>query len=539
MTKNCLFVMMKHLRIIFMSFWVMLQWNCARIGSPTGGPTDSIPPVMAIAKPTNKTSNFKAKKVEILFDEYIKFKNLNTQLIISPPMETRPIIKPEIGVSKKISIKFLDTLKPNTTYTINFGNSIIDNNEGNELGKFSYVFSTGSFVDSLSLSGKVLDPLQVDKEIENISILAYKNANDTLVGCYTPDYLTNTLDSNAYTLENLSESNYKIIALEDKNNNYVYDKGKERIGFLNEDIQLKETDSIDHFILFKEPKDNKVLRPTQTNGNVIIIGYQGKDLPEVSATGLEKKNYLVTKPTSKDTLYFWFKKKPTDSIYLNIKQDTMNYDFARIPRDLKIDSLTLNTNNGGILHPNDSIILSSNNPIELINKDSIVLLEQDSIPIAFTLINKINKHQIFIDFQRKINKNYSLILKELAFTDILNTTSKKKIIKVKTIDPEEYGEIIIGITNPNNLKLLVEISNNLFLSKTVTVIEKSQDVNFKHLTPGEYQIRIIKDLNKNSVFDNGNFTLKTQPEPVYNFEKKIKLRANYLINETIDITKIF
>ena len=121
----------------------------------------------------------------------------------------------------------------------------------------------------------------------------------------------------------------------------------------------------------------------------------------------------------------------------------------------------------------------------------------------------------------------------------MNTTSKKKIIKVKTIDPEEYGEIIIGITNPNNLKLLVEISNNLFLSKTVTVIEKSQDVNFKHLTPGEYQIRIIKDLNKNSVFDNGNFTLKTQPEPVYNFEKKIKLRANYLINETIDITKIF
>ncbi|SHH38006.1 Ig-like domain-containing protein [Wenyingzhuangia marina] len=525
---------MKNTLAILIVILTLFQVSCARMGSPTGGPKDSIPPVMAIAKPANKTTSFKAEKIVIVFDEYIKFEKLNSQLIISPPMEKKPIIKPEVGVSKKISIEFLEPLTPNTTYTINFGNGIVDNNEGNKLGKFSYVFSTGPLLDSLSITGNVIDPL-TDKKIENISVMAYKNANDTLVGYYTPNYLSNTLDSTNYSLENLSEANYKLIALEDKNNNYKYDKGLEKIAFLNHDIDLKAADTIDDFILFKEPRDNKIMRPTQTNGHVIILGYQGKDIPEVSATGIGQNDYFISKPSSKDSLYFWFKEIPKDTLYLNIKQDTLEQNFSLTPRDLKIDSLIVKSTIKGTLHPNDSLLLSSNFPIDFINRDSIQVLEQDSIPIEYSIINNPWKQNMLVDFKRQPNKYYSLVLKELAFTDILSQYTGKQIIKLKTVDPEEYGEIILDIKNPNSTRLLIEISSDSFKTKTVQIIDTSQEVSFKQLPPGEYQIRIIQDLNKNNKFDNGNFKLRIQPEPVYNFNKKITLRANSEVNEIITI----
>ncbi|MDO3693815.1 Ig-like domain-containing protein [Wenyingzhuangia sp. chi5] len=525
---------MKNILAILIVIVTLFLGSCARMGSPTGGPKDSIPPVMAIAKPANKTTSFNAEKIVIVFDEYIKFEKLNSQLIISPPMEKKPIIKPEVGVSKKISIEFLEPLTPNTTYTINFGNSIIDNNEGNKLGKFSYVFSTGPLLDSLSISGNVIDPL-TDKKIENISVMAYKNANDTLVGHYTPNYLSNTLDSTYYSLENLSEANYKLIALEDKNNNYKYDKGLERIAFLNQDIDLKAADTIDDFILFKEPRDNKIMRPTQTSGHVIILGYQGKDIPEVSASGIAKNNYFVSKPSSKDSLYFWFKEFPKDSITINIKQDTLFESFTRMPRDLKMDSLIVKSTIKGTLHPNDSLILSSNIPIDFINKDSIQVLEQDSIPIDYTITNNAWKQSLLVDFKRQPNKYYSLVLKELAFTDILHQYTGKQIVKLKTVDLEEYGDIILDVKNPNNLRLLIEISNDSFKTKTVQIIDDSQEVSFKQLPPGEYHARVIQDLNKNNKFDNGNFELRIQPEPINNLNKKLTLRANSEINETITI----
>ena len=525
---------MKNTFSILIIILTLFQVSCARMGSPTGGPKDSIPPVMAIAKPANKTTSFKAEKIVIVFDEYIKFEKLNSQLIISPPMEKKPIIKPEVGVSKKISIEFLEPLTPNTTYTINFGNSIVDNNEGNKLGKFSYVFSTGPLLDSLSITGNVIDPL-TDKKIENISVMAYKNANDTLVGYYTPNYLSNTLDSTNYSLENLSEANYKLIALEDKNNNYKYDKGLEKIAFLNQDINLKAADTIDDFILFKEPRDNKIMRPTQTNGLVIILGYQGKDIPEVTATGIAQNNYFVSKPSNKDSLYFWFKEIPKDTLYLNVKQDTTKQKFSLTPRDLKIDSLIIKSTISGTLHPKDSLMLQSNIPIDFVNTDSIQVLEQDSIPIEYTITNNPWKQNMLVDFKRQPNKYYSLVLKELAFVDVLNQTSGKQTIKLKTIDPEEYGEIILNIRNPNNTRLLIEISSDSFKSKTVQVIDKSQEVSFKQLPPGEYKVRIIQDLNKNNKLDNGNFKLRIQPEPVYNFNKKLTLRANSEINEIITI----
>ncbi|NIJ44121.1 hypothetical protein FHR24_000560 [Wenyingzhuangia heitensis] len=525
---------MRKLLVFIIVILALKTSSCARMGSPDGGPKDSIPPVMAIAKPMNKTTSFKQQKIVILFDEYIKFEKLNSQLIISPPMEKKPEIKPLSGVSKKITIEFLDSLAPNTTYTINFGNSIVDNNEGNELGRFSYVFSTGTFLDSLSVAGKIIDPLD-EEEVENISIMAYKNANDTLIGNYTPNYLTNTLKSNIYQLENLSEANYKVIALEDKNNNYKYDKGIERIGFIDHSIDLNTPiDSID-FILFKELKDNRIYSPKQTSGNQLIIGYQGNKIPSIQIKGTTPNNYLISKQPTKDSLYIWFKELVTDSLYIKVEQDTLIENYTYKLRELKKDSLELQSLIKSVLHPNDSLKFSTNNPVNFVNNDSIQLFESDSIPVSYKVISDNKKHQLWIDFERETNKNYSLILKDHAFTDFFDTKNHYKKINFSTQDSEEYGDIILDISNPNNINLIVELYNTKSKYKSTQITNSSTKISFTKLEPKEYRVRIIKDFNKNNQFDNGNFNTQTQPEIIYNFPKIINLRANSEINENISV----
>ncbi|MGY5352426.1 Ig-like domain-containing protein [Wenyingzhuangia sp. IMCC45533] len=508
--------------------------SCARIGSPDGGPKDSIPPVMAIAKPMNKTTLFNDKKIVIYFDEYVKFKNLNRQLIISPPMEKKPIIKPEAGVSKKISIEFLDPLAKNTTYTINFGNSIIDNNEGNELGRFSYVFSTGPLLDSLSISGNISDPYE-NKDIEDVSILAYKNANDTIIGNYTPNYLSNTLKSSNYSLENLSEADYKIIAIEDNNNNYKYDKGYEKIGFLNKTIGLKSALDSVNFVLFKESKPAKVFNPTQTKGNQIIIGFQGNKNPILEVKDKITNKYFVSKSVDKDSMYLWFKQLPKDSITILAKIDTIAKKFTIAPRELQQDTLLIKNETNSILHPQDSVKISYNNPVIEFKKDSIVLLENDSIPTKYFISNFPEKHYLNVSFKRKKETNYTLKVNQTAFKDFLNNYNQKETIKFNTLNAEEYGEIILNLKNPKKTSLIIQLMNSTKKRIYTQFASTSQTVNFKNIEPDEYNVRIIKDLNKDSIYNSGNFENRLQPEEVLNVKKNIKLRANSEIIEIISI----
>ena len=133
---------------LFCLLFVLVLVSCAKRGSITGGDKDTIAPVLKASFPKNLTTNFNGKEIKLVFDEYVKLKNVNKQLIVSPPMKNQPDILP-YNASKVITIKIKDTLKPNTTYSFNFGQSIEDNNEANPYSQFKYVFSTGTYIDSL------------------------------------------------------------------------------------------------------------------------------------------------------------------------------------------------------------------------------------------------------------------------------------------------------------------------------------------------------------------------------------------------------
>jgi len=363
--------MIKHLISLLILVLVLKLSSCAKISSPKGGPKDTIPPVIAFVKPQHLSTNFNSNKITIKFDEFIKLNNIGSQFIISPPLDKKPIIKPESGVSKKITIDFLEPLKPNTTYTLNFGNSILDNNESNELGKLTYVFSTGNYIDSLRISGRVYDPFAKDS-VQNISLYAYKNKLDSLISKNQPNYITNTQKTDSYELENLSKATYKVIAIDDKNHNYQYDIGLEKIGFIAQPISLTKNKKSVNFTLFTEPIPHKIQNPIQITGQQIIIGYTGQQPPNIDVTGIDKKEYLLTKKTAQDSVYLWLKNEVKDSITITSKLDTIVKKHTILPRILKKDSITVKSLINKVLHPKDSLILETNNPINTIVKDSIV-----------------------------------------------------------------------------------------------------------------------------------------------------------------------
>jgi len=203
--------------------------NCANRGTPGGGPKDETPPSIIKSEPENYTTHFKGNEIKVYFDEYIKIKDLSKQLIISPPMKTQPIVTPLGGASKYITIKISDTLLANTTYAFNFGNSITDNNEGNPYPYYRYVFSTGAYIDSLSIKGNIVDALKKEPEtFVNVSLYEVDSTfTDSIIYKENPKYITNTLDSlTTFSIENLKPGKYLLTALKDGNgdNKFQYEK---------------------------------------------------------------------------------------------------------------------------------------------------------------------------------------------------------------------------------------------------------------------------------------------------------------------------
>ena len=223
--------MLKNSTLILFILLALSVANCAKRGTITGGLKDTIAPVLKMSFPKNFSTNFKGNEIKLVFDENINLKNLNKQLIISPPMKQEPIITPT-NASKFINIKIKDTLQPNTTYSFNFGQSIADNNEGNPFNQFKYVFSTGDFIDSLAIGGKIKDAY--DKDAESfVSVMLYEvtsNFKDSIVYKETPRYVTNTLDSlKTFKLENLKAGKYLLVAMKDKNNNNKFNPKEDKI----------------------------------------------------------------------------------------------------------------------------------------------------------------------------------------------------------------------------------------------------------------------------------------------------------------------
>ena len=211
--------------------------QCAKIGSPSGGPRDITPPVILKSKPLNRSTHFTGSRIEITFDEFINAQGMSQELVVSPPMEKRPEIRMR---GKTLVIEFLDSLRQNTTYTLSFGETIKDLNEGNILRNFEFVFSTGEKLDSLGVLGMAVQAfnLEFPETKDPVFVMLYENLSDSAPLLEIPDYVGKITPQGAFLINNVRPGTYRLFALQDMNRSYKYDVPEEMIGFIDTTLLL-------------------------------------------------------------------------------------------------------------------------------------------------------------------------------------------------------------------------------------------------------------------------------------------------------------
>lgn len=520
---------------LFVVIAIFTLIGCAKRGYITGGEQDIDPPKVLRTLPNNYTTNFNSQEVIIQFDELVRLKDANKQLIVSPPLKHRLEITP-YNATRQIRLRFRDTLEPNTTYSLNFGQSIEDNNEGNILQGYRYVFSTGSYIDSLDITGSIKDALNRETD-SYISIMLYEVSqtfNDSIVFTENPRYITNTLDSlTSFTLENLKQGEYLLVGIKDKNGNNRFDPKQDKIAFHNQIISVP-TDETFHLEMFKEIPEFQAIRAYEASQNRLVLGYEG--ITDNKQIKLRKENELIetiiTKFPEKDSLNIWFKPLEADSLYLKIYDQFDESDFTIKPREKTLDTLSLTMKSSKRLHFRDELYFSSTTPLINIDSSKIELLNKDSLMVDFKAKYDSYNQRLDILFQKEEKQQYSLTLYPEAVTDFFGTKNDTIKTNLSTQSFSDYGNLRISLENIRDFPIIVELTDDKGKVLASHYSKHQNVIEFPLLSPSMYNLRVIYDSNQNGIWDTGNYLRKIQPEKVIYFPRKIDVRANWDIEET-------
>jgi uncharacterized protein (DUF2141 family) len=520
-------------------YLILLFASCAKRGTITGGAKDTIAPVLTASFPKNFSTNFKGKEIKLVFDEYVKLKNLNKQLIVSPPFN-KPLEVLPLNASKMLTIKIKDTLLPNTTYSFNFGQSIEDNNEGNPYQQFKYVFSTGSYIDSLALSVKVKDALE--KKVDNfVSVMLYEineKFNDSTIYKESPRYVTNTLDSlEVVKIENIKAGKYLLVALKDNGNNKFNPK-LDKIGFQKHYISVPN-DTIFEVELFKEVLPFKAIKPTQASKNRLLMGYEGqtKDVKITVKNGSEIMPSIVTQMPKKDSLQIWFKPIKADSLYVSVQKESYKKQFTVKIKDQKKDTLSISPEYSGNLPLREKFALNTSIPLVKFDKSKISIQNKDSVSVNFTTEYDDFNQKLYLDFKRDELEKYQIQLLPGALTDFYENVNDTIKYSVATKNSSDYGNLKVILENVKKYPVIIEITDKDGKVKATEYTENNNVVEFIALEPNKYTLRIIYDDNKNGFWDTGSFIEKRQTEEVIYFPKEIDVRSNWDVEQPFNLGK--
>lgn len=525
---------------------ILVVVSCARQGTPSGGVRDETPPGFIRAFPDTLSTNVDVNIKEILidFDEYILLKDYNKQVVISPPFQKTPIVTPMAMAKRSLSMKLTEPLLPNTTYSFNFGNAIQDFNEGNPLSNFNYVFSTGDYIDSLSVSGRITSAYNFDQPTKTLVGL-YKiddKYNDSIVLQKKPYYIARAKEDGTYNLNYLAPGRYKVIAFDDQIENVLFDYGKEDFAFQEEPLVLTENAQI-NLKLFKQKPAYRVTKSEQKGHGHIVFKTQGSTT-DVDVKPLTKdfKTAAIHSFQSKDSINFWFNPS-IDSIegksqrlrFLLTHQDKTDTVSVLYTNLLKKTEMTVKSNLEGKLIPVNDYQMMVSAPVDKINP-ALINIFKDSIALPFTAkIDSVNKQLIRFDFQKNIDEKYEINIFPKAIYDITGKTNDTIALIITGGGREDFGNLKIRLTNAPTKPFLIQLykkAKDYPLIKEIKAKPGANLFDFTGLIPNEYVLRILVDENENGLWDTGDFLNKLQPEPVYIYPNPIKVRAMWDMDET-------
>ncbi len=334
---------------LFTIHYSLFTISCARMGQPDGGWYDDDPPKVVGSTPEDRATNVKAKKITIYFDEYIKIDNPTEKVIVSPPQLETPEIK---GAGKKIVVELKDTLKENTTYTIDFSDAISDNNEGNPLGNYTFTFSTGEQIDTFEIGGYVLDASNLEP-IKGIAVGLYDDLSDTAFTTKPLMRISRTDSRGHFVVKGVAPGTYRAYALQDMDGDYCFKQMGEMIAFNHEtyspsskpdvrtDTVWRDSLHIDallqvpytHFLpddvtllAFTHPQTDRYLLKTERvepNKISLYFTYGDSILPEIKGLNFNSDSAFVIEANEKrDTIHYWLR----DTMLVNL--DTLQMDIT-------------------------------------------------------------------------------------------------------------------------------------------------------------------------------------------------------------------
>jgi len=533
--------------VIVCAFLVLLS-SCAQIVPPTGGKQDMRPPFARKYIPDSAAVHFHSKTVEIQFDEYILLKDIGTQLVISPPMEKTPIIRAR---NKTLYIEFREPLKDSTTYTMNFGTAIQDLHENNPLTNFRYIFSTGSFVDSLSLNGQVTNALTHSPE-KGVLVMLYDKVDDSIPYKKLPAYFAKTDERGNYRITNIKKGTYKAFALKDANGNYKFNEG-EPIGFRAEPITLKNKDTAD-FLLFRQPAEVQRLKrgALQGYGRIGLVfnkRVEGLRLTPLNFSFGEGARIYTEQSSGGDTITYWFSSPKVDSIILEVSDKDRVYDTLRYKLISREKVLAQRKGQKA------SLVLKSNASKGMLDLDSpitfesdVPMLELDHIPSSKFILRedtakkniapggqmhylvKENDQRFFswkdTTHVLKENGKYHLLILPGAFKDMFGFINDTIRYNFSLRELKYYGTLKLNLHAPAGTYVMQ------LLDEQDGIVREAQpggqkELYFEYLPPGKYHMRLVYDANKNGRWDSGDYSKHLQPEQVIYNTQPITIRSNW------------
>ncbi|MGY0039540.1 Ig-like domain-containing domain [Pedobacter sp. NJ-S-72] len=418
--------------------------------------------------PKNLTRNFTAKKIVIQFDEYFKLVDQYKQFSISPDVEVLPTLKVK---DKSLEITFADTLKKNTTYTLNFGKAIADVNEGNVVKNFSYVFlSTGPSLDSLSISGNIKESQTGKPLIEGVAFVI-PLSRDSIFGKKKASIYTLTDSSGNYKINNLRADTYRVYGLKEPSSDKIYQQVSDEIGFIKDPIVLKKDTQNVNMIIFKE--DATVFRINDrrlnADGSISMNFNQKLKKPEIiviEPKDLDHKKFVKFNKTGDSVkVWLWLTDLSFDSTKISVTDggkllQTVNFNRGKKDsyKRTVVASDNIETN---LINPNKPFTLTFGMPIATVDPSKITLMEDSVVKTNFTVVqDSSNFLSYHIQYPWKANNIYEIKFGEGSFIGLFDTKNKEFLKKFQLAKKDDYGTLIVKIVVPEpNKQFLLEVTN--------------------------------------------------------------------------------
>jgi len=484
----------------------MILLSCANIVPPSGGEKDVTPPILLSANPPNQSLNFNSESIILTFDEYLQIRNKDA-IKISPSCEPPPEI---IVRGKKIQIQLFCPLDSSVTYTINFGKSIADLNEGNILENFTYVFSGGKKLDSLNLVGNVKEAY-LNKEVNNAVVGLYRGQDLS-----SPYYYALSNDSGEFVIENIKNDEYLLFSFVDENKNFKYDFGE----LVSVPEKLTEFNQKKALNLFYEQDSILNINAININKNTVRFEHEfSRDSIKI----LNSKGFW-----NRDSLFseFWFENSPRFIKYeFGGKQDSIRIYNSD---NTKLDLESLNNVEEIVL--SKAVLIKSNIPIKNINPDKFIWNEGVSA-LDPSLINVFTIH-VPLDSSIKTTKKLTIDSEAILTENLLKNDS---ITFIFNINPDQYGSINL-ISPQLKRNMVLELFNEEEILKKCELVDTTK---IKYIPPGNYYLRVFHDADNNYRWTPGNISKQQRGEPLYVYPEIIKIKANWEVELLINQENIY